>query len=147
MKWKFYKVAEEYLAKREVNNAVREDLQNIIFEDVIPLFGQCDIRGSSLARNIAVQKDLISQLTLASEILEKAKTIFKLPIYDDLLFRIDDYKNKIKHGLNSGDEAALSEFLLEDIDPTFHHLRSLDRSLKSEVDAYTNNIDGKLHMV
>ena len=147
VKWKFYKVAEEYLAKREVNNAVREDLQNIIFEDVIPLFGQCDIRGSSLARNIAVQKDLISQLTLASEILEKAKTIFKLPIYDDLLFRIDDYKNKIKHGLNSGDEAALSEFLLEDIDPTFHHLRSLDRSLKSEVDAYTNNIDGKLHMV
>ena len=147
VKWKFYKVAEEYLAKQEVNNAVSEDLQNIIFEDVTPLFGQCDIRGSSLARNIAVQKDLIRQLNLASEIIQKAKTIFKLPIYDDLLFRIDDYKNKIKHGLNSGDEAALGQFLLQDIDPTFHHLKSLDRHLKSEVEIYMKNIDHKLHVV
>ena len=147
VKWKFYSVAENYLAKREVNKAVSEDLQNIIFEDVFPLFGQCDIRGSSLARNIAVQKDLIRQLNLASEIIQKVKINFKLPIYDDLLFRIDDYKNKIKHGLNSGDEAALSQFLLEDIDPTFQHLKSLDRNLRSEVERYMEDIDQKLHVV
>jgi hypothetical protein len=147
VKWKFYNVAEEYLAKREVNNNVKKDLQNIIFEDVIPLFGQCDIRGSSLARNIAVQKDLIRQLDHASEIIQKAKINFKLPIYDDLLFRITDYKNKIKHGLNSGDEAALSQFLQEDIDPIFNHLRSLGSELKSEVEEYMKDIDQKLHVV
>ena len=147
VKWKFYKVAEEYLAKRELNTAVNEDLQNIIFEDVIPLFGQCDIRGSSLARNIAVQTDLIRQLQLASEIIQKAKVNYNLPIYDDLLFRIDDYKNKIRQGLNSGDEASLSQFLMEDIDPTFRHLRSLDSHLKSEVEAYDKDIDKKLHVV
>ena len=147
VKWKFYNVAEEYLAKREVNNDINKDLQNIIFEDVIPLFGQCDIRGSSLARNIAVQKDLIRQLDHASKIIKKAKATYKLPIYDDLLFRINDYKNKIKHGLNSGDESSLSQFLIDDIDPTFKHLRSLDNHLKSEVKAYMKDIDGKLHLV
>lgn len=147
VKWKFYKVAEEYLAKKEVNNDVSEDLQNIIFEDVIPLFGQCDIKGSSLARNIAVQKDLIKQLSLASEILEKAKLVVDLPIYTDFLFRIDEYKSKIKHGLNSGDEAALSQFLLEEIDPTFRHLKALDSGLKLEVESYMSKIDEKLHVV
>ncbi len=147
VKWKFYSVAEEYLSKKEVNNAVNENLQNIIFEDVFPLYGQCDIRGSSLARNIAVQKDLIRQLDLASEIIQKAKLVFKLPIYNDLLFRIDDYKNKIKHGLNSGDEASLSQFLMEDIDQTFRHLRSLDRNLRSEVDGYMKDIDKKLNVI
>jgi len=147
VKWKFYSVAEEYLSKREMNNLVNESLQNIIFEDVYPLYGQCDIRGSSLARNIAVQKDLIRQLSLASKIIEKAKMVFKLPIYNDLLFRIDDYKNKIKHGLNSGDEASLNQFLVEDIDAAFHHLRSIDRNLRLEVEGYMKDIDKKLHVV
>ena len=147
VKWKFYNVAEDYLAKREVNNNANEDLQNIIFEDVIPLFGQCDIRGSSIARNIAVQTDLINQLNLVNEIIQKAEATYKLPIYDDLLFRISDYKNKIKNGLNSGDEATLSQFLIEDIDPALRHLKSLDRNLKSEVEDYMKGIDKKLNLV
>ena len=44
-------------------------LDEIIFEDVYPLFGQSDIKGSSDARNNAIQEDLTTQLTLAINVL------------------------------------------------------------------------------
>ena len=36
--------------------------REVVFEDVYPLYGQIDIKGSSDARNHAIQKDLVLQL-------------------------------------------------------------------------------------
>eukprot|EP01090_Pellita_catalonica_P016891 TRINITY_DN4982_c0_g3_i7.p1 TRINITY_DN4982_c0_g3~~TRINITY_DN4982_c0_g3_i7.p1 ORF type:complete len:379 (+),score=62.16 TRINITY_DN4982_c0_g3_i7:163-1137(+) len=64
VKWRFYEAAERfhresYEAKEKVK------IEDIIFPDVHPLYGQSDIKGSSVARNAAIKEDLITQLSLA----------------------------------------------------------------------------------
>ncbi|WP_298263201.1 GAF domain-containing protein [uncultured Lutibacter sp.] len=147
VKWKFYEQAEAYLFNNETNSKGATNLKNIVFENVVPLYGQSDIKGSSIARNKAIQQDLVKQLGLASKVIEKAKQLYKLPIYNDLLFRIDECLNNTKKGLNSGDEMSLTDFLKKDIYPVFNHLKTLDESLKNEIENYMQQIDDKLFVV
>lgn len=147
VKWKFYEEAENYLLKAETGNTDTSSLKSIVFENVIPLYGQSDIKGSSIARNNAIQADLIKQLNLASKVIGKAETLYKLPIYSDLLFRLDECVDNIKKGLNSGDEISLTNFLKKEIYPVFNHLKTLDERLKNEVENYMQQIDPKLHVI
>jgi hypothetical protein len=147
VKWKFYEEAEEYLFNIETGNKRNYNLKEIVFDNVVPLYGQIDIKGSSVARNTAIQEDLVKQLNLASKIIEKANILYKLPIYSDLLFRINECLNNIKDGLNSGDEVTLTDFLNKDIYPVFNHLKSLNNSFKSDIDNYMQQIDDTLHVV
>tara|TARA_R110001583_G_scaffold4351_5_gene25278 strand:+ start:4054 stop:6447 length:2394 start_codon:yes stop_codon:yes gene_type:complete len=147
VKWKFYEQAENYLFNLKAGNKTSTNLKSIIFENVVPLYGQSDIKGSSIARNNAIQADLIKQLKLASKIIEKAEERYKLPIYNDLLFRIGECIQNIKKGLNSGDEITLTNFLKKEIYPVFNHLKTLDKDLKTEIDNYTQQIDPQLHVI
>lgn len=144
VKWKFLEAAQTFASNKDNEN---NKLPEIIFNDVIPLYGQSDIKGSSLARNNAIQKDLVKQLQMAFNVIEKAKKIIDLPIYSDLQFRIEEYSKSITKGLNSSDEVNLTYFLKKDIHPVFNHLRTLDKSLKSDVDEYMSHIDPKLLVV
>ncbi|OIQ37733.1 MAG: GAF domain-containing protein [Bacteroidetes bacterium MedPE-SWsnd-G1] len=146
VKWKFYEAAEEFAFENdtEISSAT---LKDILFEDVVPLYGQSDIKGSSKARNSAIQKDLVFQLNLASNIMNKAMESYQLPIYGDLQFRIDEYKNSIAKELDSGDEMTLSYFLKQEIYPVFNHLKTLSSELNKEVENYMLHIDPKLHVV
>lgn len=147
VKWRFFEEAEEYLYQIEGPNKTIPKLKSIVFENVIPLYGQTDIKGSSLARNNAIQLDLVKQLNLASKIIKKAKDLYKLPIYNDLLFRIEECLHNIESGLNSGDEISLTDFLKKDIYPVFNHLKALDSNLKKEIANYMDKIDDDLHVV
>ena len=145
VKWKFHEQAEAYFFNQDNNKSY--NLKNIVFDNVIPLYGQTDIKGSSTARNTAIQQDLVRQLKLAGMIIEKANTIYKLPIYKDLLFRIELCLKNIKDGLNSGDEVMLTDFLNKDIYPVFNHLKIIDNGLKSDIEEYMNLLDEKLHVI
>ncbi|SNR58770.1 hypothetical protein SAMN06265371_10686 [Lutibacter agarilyticus] len=146
VKWKFYEEAEQHLFSIK-NNQKIHNLNSIVFEQVTPLYGQSDIKGSSTARNIAIQEDLVKQLKLASAIIEKAFKKYKLPIYNDLIFRIEECLHNIKKGLNSGDENSLTDFLQKDIYPVFNHLKKLDKTLQNDISDYMNLIDDELHVI
>jgi hypothetical protein len=147
VKWKFYEAVEDIMFESEMNNTPITNLKDIIFENVIPLYGQSDIKGSSTARNNAIQKDLIKQLNLANDIIQKAFEKYKLPIYNDLLFRIKECQKNIKKGLSSGDENMLTDFLKNDIYPVFNHLKTMDSNLKEAISNYMNEIDDNLHVI
>ena len=146
VKWKFYDEAELHLFSLKENKKIH-NLNSIIFENVTPLYGQSDIKGSSTARNIAIQEDLVKQLNLASSIIEKAFEKYKLPIYNDLIFRIEECLHNIKKGLNSGDEITLTDFLQKDIYPVFNHLKNLDKTLQKDISDYMHLIDDELHVI
>lgn len=146
VKWKFHEEAEKHLLTIKNNEKVY-NLNSIVFENVTPLYGQSDIKGSSTARNNAIQEDLVLQLNLASSIIEKANKKYNLPIYKDLIFRIDKCLYNIKKGLNSGDENTLTDFLKKDIYPVFNHLKVLDTTLQKDISNYMNLIDDNLHVI
>lgn len=147
VRWKFYEAAREYIANKETDKTGSSNLKSIGFQDVIPLYGQSDIKGSSILRNSAIQKDLVKQLNLAAKIIENAKSKFKLPLYDDLIYRISEYKNNIENKLDSGDEVTITYFLKKDIYPVFNHLKTIDAKLKEKIDAYMDAIDDQIHVI
>lgn len=146
VKWRFYEAAEKY------QTALSENVENpvvdsIVFEGVHPLFGQSDIKGSSLARNNAIKEDLTTQLELAINVLKGALKKANLPIYEELVFRIEEYLNHTKEGLNAGDELGILEFLKKDIYPVFRHLKESDADVALLVETYMNRLDDNLKVV
>jgi len=146
VKWRFYKAAEKYYTD-SFKGEKTPKLEKIVFENVCPLYGQSDIKGSSLARNVAIKNDLITQLTLAVNVLEKACEKEELPIYEELKFRVEEYLSKVKKGLNAGDEIGIVDFLKSEIYPVFNHAKKLNSELENLVESYMNKIDEDLHVV
>ena len=60
VQWKFVKEAYKYIERRDSHQDY--ELKEIVFDDVFPLYGQIDIKGSSDSRNRSIQKDLNNQL-------------------------------------------------------------------------------------
>ena len=146
VKWRFVEAAENYQIQL-TEKIEKPKLEQIVFNDVYPLFGQSDIKGSSIARNTAIKEDLTTQLKLAINILNEACLVEKLPIYDELIFRIKEYSTNVSHGLRAGDEIAIIDFLKRDIYPVFNHIKKVNNSLSEHVAVYMNRIDSKLHVV
>jgi hypothetical protein len=147
VKWRFLEEAEKLLMDRNSGEQKVTQLAPIVFDEVVPLYGQIDIKGSSLARNKAIRKDLIKQLNMAAEIISEAENKFKLPIYGDLLFRIGECQENVKKGLNSGDEVTLTEFLKNEIYPVFNHLKHEDDTLKGKVESYMSALNPSLKVI
>jgi hypothetical protein len=146
VKWRFYEAAENY-QNALLNAEETPIIEDIVFDDVYPLFGQSDIKGSSMARNTAIEEDLTTQLTLAINVLQAAKKKIELPIYDELSFRISEYLDHTKDGLKAGDEVGILQFLKKDIYPVFNHLKASDADLATLVDTYISHLDEDLKVV
>ncbi|MFC7669422.1 hypothetical protein ACFQT0_20190 [Hymenobacter humi] len=80
MEWRFMDAARNLLGQIDAGNRTAE-MEPIVFEEVYPLHGSCDIRGSSTARNEAIQGDLIEHLTLANKVLKKRRTTSTCPFW------------------------------------------------------------------
>jgi hypothetical protein len=146
VKWRFYEAAEKYhKAVYEKQDNIK--LDEIVFEEVFPLFGQSDIKGSSLARNQAIKQDLTTQLTLAINVLKEALRIEELPIYAELMFRIKEYLDNIEIGLKSGDEVGILSFLKSEIYPVFNHIEQINNELSKMITKYKNRLDPNLQVV
>ncbi len=146
VKWRFYEAAERfhresYEAKEKVK------IEDIIFPDVHPLYGQSDIKGSSIARNTAIKEDLTTQLSLAISVLLEACKFESLPIYKELRFRVEEYLSEVKKGLKAGDEIAILDFLKREIYPVFNHIKMVNNDLSSLVESYINRLDPNLQVV
>ena len=111
------------------------------------MFGQSDIKGSSDARNDAIQEDLITQLTLAIDVLKDACKTENLPIYKELMFRVATFLKDVKDGLNAGDEVNILDFLNREIYPVFSHVKKMNAQLAIKVNVYMNRLDKDLGVV
>ncbi|AQS94042.1 GAF domain-containing protein [Polaribacter sp. BM10] len=145
VKWRFYEAAEKYHTEFQTNDNAK--LDEIVFKDVYPLFGQSDIKGSSDARNTAIKEDLITQLSLAISVLKDACKKEKLPIYNELMYRVSTFLKDVKQDLNAGDEVNILDFLQREIYPVFNHIKELDKNLAKKVDIYMNRLDEDLNVV
>src|SRR5262249_44622636 len=91
---RFTKTHENLVESKTANTS--GTLEDIVFPDVYPLYGQTDIQGSSTERNRAIQTDLIEQLSLAKNVLDLSVEKSSFPVYKDLRFRIDKYIQQLK---------------------------------------------------
>ena len=140
MEWRFTDAARNLLTKLEDGNRGAE-MEAIVFHDVYPLHGSSDIRGSSTARNEAIQGDLIEHLTLANKVLKKASDYQALPILDELKFYVGKHLRRLRQGVISGDEVSIYESLKTEVEPLFEYLAQNTPELRPVIATYWHNID------
>jgi hypothetical protein len=144
MEWRFAEAARNLLAKLDEGNRNAE-MEPIVFHDVYPLHGSCDIRSSSTARNEAIQADLIEHLSLANKVLKKASDYQELPILDELKFYVNKHLQRMRQsGILTGDEVNIYDSLKTEVEPLFEYLAQHVPELRPVITKYWDNIDPKL---
>ncbi|MEX0361075.1 MAG: GAF domain-containing protein, partial [Allomuricauda sp.] len=131
--------AKRFMADELVGN--QAVFKEIVFKDVYPLYGQVDIKESSKERNFSIQKDLMIQLSEINEVLEVAFKIHKLPIYEELMFRVNTYLEEVKEALYTHTEQAIFDFVKEEVNPVFKHLKDTDTDVAPYIQKYEDSID------
>ncbi len=145
VKWRFEEEAEKFM-KQQMNNE-QPVFKDIVFPNLYPLYGQMDIKGSSVRRNEAVGKDLIKQLNGAGKVLKAALKDTQMPAFEELIFRLDNYKSDLKKGLSAGSEHQILSFLKAEVYPVFDHLQETNSILRNLVDHYYSLLDPELKTV
>ena len=143
MEWRFTDAARNLLAQFDEGNRTAE-MEAIVFEEVYPLHGSCDIRGSSTVRNEAIQGDLMEHLTLANKVLKKASEFQQLPILDELKFYVSKNLKRLREGLLTGDEANIYDSLKREVEPLFEYLATHTVELRPVITEYWRNVDPRL---
>lgn len=137
--WRFQEEAKQFI--EDDLEGKQPSFKEIVFKDVYPLYGQTDIQGSSIARNTAIQRDLMIQLSEINTILEAAYAENKLPIYEELIYRVKNHIEEVKEVLHTNSEQAIFNFVTSEIDPVLTYLKKNQTSLESSITAYENSID------
>ena len=145
VEWRFRSAAMTYLHKQR--NKIPAEMEQIVFDDVYPLYGLSDIRGSSNFRNDSIRADLIDQLNLAQEILTLAYHRHELPFLDELRYQLGKHLDRIKAGLDSGDEINILDFLHRKIEPNFDLLADFGDEVSQKISAYKMALDPELGVI
>jgi len=120
------------------------DLEPIVFRDVYPLYAISDIRGSSDARNRAVQLDLEEQLGLALKVIQTASLARPMPILQELGHRLGKQLERLRGGLSSGDEATVIKMLKTDVEPLFVPFQDFSPQVRQAIEDYHAALDSRV---
>ncbi|KJJ38864.1 hypothetical protein [Aequorivita vladivostokensis] len=137
--WKFRKEAKRYL--NTINEGNPTFFKEIVFEDIYPLYGQTDIKGSSEARNEATKQDLILQLSYIDGLLKKLSNQASLPIFEQMKFTIATFSQEIEENLQVDTERKIMNFIAAEIIPLLKHIRQKNDVFKEWVDEYYKLVD------
>lgn len=137
--WRFQEEAKHFI--KDQLEGKQPSFKEIVFKDVYPLYGQIDIKDSSKARNTAIQKDLMIQLSEINSVLDMVFKKNKLPIYEELMFRVNNHLESIKEMLYTNSEQAIFDFVKEEIVPVFSHLKKSDTEIANHIISYEASID------
>lgn len=141
--WRFAQEAKNFI--RAEMSGEQAAFKKIAFENIYPLYGQMDIKGSSEARNLATTEDLTLQLNVARSIFEKALGLENLPVYEQFIYQIDEYLEGLSH-FQVDSEQQISTFFKNDVETAFEHMKVLE-DLKPEIDYYFGAIDKKVNVL
>ena len=145
VEWRFEKAAISHMER--LRQGIVSEMEPIIFKDVVPYYGQSDIRGSSLARNKGIQQDLTRQLKLALDIMNAAAKERPWPLLKEYKYWIEEKIDDISNGVNSGDENSVFSFLNNEVAPTFEDLMGLGPNVAKSIEHYRNALDHATGMI
>lgn len=143
--WVFEKEAKKFIKDYDKDGLA--SFKDISFKDVYPLYGQIDIVASSEARNTAIKRDLLDQLEIILDIIEKAYEIEELPIYDQVKYRISDFKEELEEKLNASSEQKVFNLLKKEVNPLMSHLKKQSEDIRKLVEEYTKMLNPETGLV
>jgi hypothetical protein len=143
--WVFEKEARKYIEDLDEDGLA--SFKDISFDDIFPLYGQIDIIASSEARNEAIQRDLLDQLTLITRIVDEAEKLEDLDIYKQIRFRIKEFEEELSHSLNASSEHKIFNLLHREIRPVMDHIQKQSPHLKKKIDDYLKKVNSETGII
>ena len=104
--WKFKSAAQQYLDARQSGRDYT--LPEVIFKNVFPLYGQADIKGSSDARNMSVQKDLRKQMNALLHLLESLQPVAS---FNEELKQVKIFLHQLEISVQANTEQQITAYL------------------------------------
>jgi hypothetical protein len=132
--WKFREEAFSHL-----NDA--SSLHEIVFNDVYPLFGQIDIKGSSERRNLTTKEDIIQQVSMLKAIFESINEGRKLPIFEQKIFELDEYLVALKDEIKADSEHIIQNYIRSEIHPVLKLHKPAHAETAALIESYFENLD------
>lgn len=115
VEWKFQQISADYFRNKKAGKD--PDLSPVVFNDLIPLYGQSDIVGSSTLRNTSILGDLVENLESLQTLLNIWHQRKPLLVLDQFRIRVNSTLERIKTDYTSKDESIIVEMLTKEIHP------------------------------
>ncbi|MEM9451858.1 MAG: GAF domain-containing protein [Cyanobacteria bacterium P01_E01_bin.6] len=132
---------------RFIQEAERRSLgmlpEPIVFQNVFPLYGISDIRGSSQERNRAIQADLVEQLTLGLAVVDAMAVVQSGTFVEQLRLDVLDKITELERNITVGAEVTISRYLSDRLETHFDHFIQGHPQVKTAVEAYRQACDPK----
>src|SRR5690606_41158754 len=84
----------------------------------------------------AIQQDLLKQLDLVENIIGKGFDAEKMAIYDQVKFRLKEFKNELKESLNASSEQMVYNLMQREVNPLMEQLAKQSSELEQLVKEY-----------
>jgi len=142
VKWRFQEEALHYLNNRAFGKDYT--LQEIVFDNVYPLYGQIDVQGSSEFRNQAIMQDLINQITHLIAVFTKINQTYKLPLFEQKVFDLE--RNLETLSLSTDTEQVMLDYFNLDVHPILENFRKNNKNslILNDIDAYFDRINPEM---
>lgn len=142
--WKFREEAMSHIGNKNTRDL---PFKEIVFKNITPLYGQIDIKGSSTARNVAIEKDLALQIDLLITLFKFISENLQLPVIYQNIFELEKYQIQLKETLKADTESIVQTYILTEIHPILQHFNSSNRQVKQKITAYFEALDPHIQMV
>lgn len=141
--WKFHDEAMKHINIMH-DQPDRLPYKNIIFDKLIPFYGQSDVKSSSNVRNNAILKDIKSNLDILITLLKNLECCQGL---DDIISKVKTKRSELKIGLKANTESEIQTFLQEEIYPVLNRLKFESLSNNEEITTYYKQFEQNSNLI
>ncbi|MGB3203053.1 MAG: GAF domain-containing protein [Nodosilinea sp.] len=113
----------------------------VVFENVYPLYGISDIRGSSDERNRAIQTDLLTQFRLALAVVEAAGRAVNNALVGQLILDLAEHIATLEEGVTVDSEVTLLRYLQREVEGHFSYFAQHSPEADGAIAQYRAAID------
>ena len=141
IEWKFVDAAENYLNNQ--SNPEPQEMETIILQNVYPLFGQADIKHSSIEGNEAIRLDFMEGLRNIVQIFKQSTRLVSLPALECTIVESEELIRELEDRKIAMEENKIMQFYKTNIQPYLVHLYKEIPSLREQIEVY--DIEGGSH--
>jgi hypothetical protein len=140
--WRFREEASQHL-----QDSANFSLHEIVFNEVYPLFGQIDIKGSSEKRNRTTRDDIFVQVKLLESVLAKIHDEDNLLIVEQKLFELSQFKAELEKEIKADTEQIVQNFIKSDLHPILKAYKPKNDETREAIAAYFERLDPALETI
>lgn len=119
----------------------------IVFDEVYPLYGISDIRGSSAERNRAIQADLLTQFRLGLAVIEAVCEDDTSELTHQIHLDMLDHLHRLQQGVTVDAEITGIRYLSDRLEVYFDHFAQYSPAAKAAIEAYQSACNPELGCV